>query len=91
MINKISNFRIYAALDYTAIQIYSMSDLFPTFPRHETIQLAELTKNPVNRNWEFTTNLNISDNSRIKISNIIKSNQFTVGIYRLMEKSIKND
>lgn len=91
MIHKISNFRIYAALDYDMGQLWSMRETIPSFPFYEILELVNISKKPINKNWENTVNINIKNNTRVKIGNFIKMNQYGVGIYRLIGRAIKND
>lgn len=73
MIKHINSFRVYAALSYTPDQLDNMQwSLRGIFPRDLMDELCELTKQPINGDWEKKTEAVIKYNTRIEIGNIIK-------------------
>lgn len=89
MIHKISNFRVYAAISYSTYLIYSMRFSIPSFPHNELFELVELTKQPINENWEKCCGRPGAYNRNIIVSNAIQGGFNGVGVYRLIEMDIK--
>ena len=91
MIHKISNFRIYAAIDYSTDQIYSMSYTIPSFPRNELFELVELSKQPINKNWEKCCEPSWNNKRNMIVKNTISGRFNGIGVYRLIQMEIEND
>ena len=89
MIHKISSFRIYAAIDYSTEQIYSMEYTIPSFPHNDFSEVVNLSKKKINRDWETSIGISWANDRNIIISNTIKIDSYGAGFYRLIERDLR--